>query len=96
MDNNIIVDMTNMTSHDENIHSSSDVDDEDSREDSDFEPPTEDVPTEEVNFDEVNTNKVFPRAVTNSPLSSYRNSSESEHDVDTKFDDENSTSVFAG
>ncbi|CAN1138550.1 hypothetical protein LINPERHAP2_LOCUS10749 [Linum perenne] len=97
MDNDAIVDMTNMARHDKNIHSSSDANDEDS----DFEPPTEDVPSEEVSFDEVNieqvnTDEAFPRAVMNSPLSSYRNSSESDHDVDAKFDEENSTSVFAG
>ncbi|CAN1153148.1 hypothetical protein LINPERHAP2_LOCUS19208 [Linum perenne] len=58
MENDAIVDMTNMASHVENIHSFFDADDEDSGEDSDFEPPREDVPNEEVSFDEVNTEKV--------------------------------------
>ncbi|CAN1158542.1 hypothetical protein LINPERHAP2_LOCUS22191 [Linum perenne] len=100
MDNDGIVDMTNMASHRGNIHSASDADDEESEEDSDFEPPS-DVPSEEVSLDEVNTEQVnteqvFPRAVPNSPLSSYRNSSQSEHDVDAKYDEEECTSVFAG
>ncbi|CAN1167846.1 hypothetical protein LINPERHAP2_LOCUS27483 [Linum perenne] len=96
-----IVDMTDMARHGGNTHSASDADDEDSGEDSDFQPPAEDVSSEEVSLDDVNTecNKTvecFPRALSNSPLSSYRNSSQSNHDVDDKLDDDDYSSVFAG
>ncbi|CAN1136736.1 hypothetical protein LINPERHAP2_LOCUS9637 [Linum perenne] len=101
MNNDVIIDMTNMASHDDNRHSSSDADDKESSEDFDFEPYVEDVPGEEVSFDEVNIEEFHkddlnPRAVTNSSLSSCRNSSESDHDVDAKVDAENSTRFFAG
>ncbi|CAN1134948.1 hypothetical protein LINPERHAP2_LOCUS8579 [Linum perenne] len=101
LDNDDIVDMTNMASHGGNTHSASDADDEDSGEDSEFQPPAEDVSSEEVSLDDVNTecnqtDECFPRALSNSPVSSYRNSSQSNHDVDDKLDDDDYSSVLAG
>ncbi|CAN1134946.1 hypothetical protein LINPERHAP2_LOCUS8579 [Linum perenne] len=64
--------------------------------------PTEpDVSSEEVSLDDVNTecnqtDECFPRALSNSPVSSYRNSSQSNHDVDDKLDDDDYSSVLAG
>ncbi|CAN1130547.1 hypothetical protein LINPERHAP2_LOCUS5884 [Linum perenne] len=90
-----------MASHGGNTHSASDADDEDSGEDSDFTPPAEDVSSEEVSLDDVNTecnitDQAFPRAVSNSPLSSYRNSSQSDHDVNDKLEQDDYSRVFAG
>ncbi|CAN1197467.1 hypothetical protein LINPERPRIM_LOCUS15237 [Linum perenne] len=92
---NVMVELESMAGNDGRVHSASDGDDEgyseDSSEDSDFEAPSEDVPSEEFSPDAVNTEDEIM-----SPVSSYRNSSESDHDVNDKVDEEGNDDLLAG
>ncbi|CAN1135643.1 hypothetical protein LINPERHAP2_LOCUS8965 [Linum perenne] len=77
------------------IHSASDGDDEgyyeDSSDDSDFEAPSGEVLSEDFSDDVMNTGDEI-----NSPVSSYRNSSESAHDVDDKVDGDGNLDLLSG
>ncbi|CAN1196764.1 hypothetical protein LINPERHAP2_LOCUS43749, partial [Linum perenne] len=88
---NVMVDLAAMAGNDGRLHSASDGDDEGYSEDSDFEAPSDVVTSEEFSPDEVNIEDEIMSLV-----SSYRNSSESDHDVNDKVDGDGNDDLLVG
>ncbi|CAN1184738.1 hypothetical protein LINPERHAP2_LOCUS37152 [Linum perenne] len=95
VDPNVMVDLATMDGNVGRLHEHCDGDDDmydaDSDEDSDFEAPSEDLSSEEFSEEDVNS-----QDDNISPVSSYRNSSESDHDVDDKVDGDGTNDLLSG